>query len=174
MMGGHRHMLVKSEPASNTGNSLLTATEAFKSPRPLLGDHKRSNDVPDTVQHEDSSLVAPSIDKAILPLYSGHRPYRGWQRLQRVTVASPTVAAFWGGTGWEKSHLDFSPERSSLSRHVSSYFQLNRRFERSTTTSISTSFLPETAKFRFIERGFLGSGTAVRRLFGMDERVPLE
>jgi hypothetical protein len=47
MMGGHRHMLVKSGPVLNTGNSLLTATEAFKSPRPLLGDHKRNDDVPD-------------------------------------------------------------------------------------------------------------------------------
>ena len=99
MMGGHRHMLVKSEPASNTGNSLLTAAEAFKSPRPLLGGHNRSNDVPDTVQHEDSLLVAPSIDKAILPLYSRHRLYRGWQRFQRVTAASPRVVVFWGRTG---------------------------------------------------------------------------
>jgi hypothetical protein len=73
-----------------------------------------------------------------------------------------------------KVALGYTPERSSLSRHVSSYLQLNRRFERSTTTSISTSFLPDTAKFHFIERGFLGSGTAVRRLFGMDEWVPLE
>jgi hypothetical protein len=30
------------------------------------------------VQHEDSSLLAPSIDRVVLPLYSGHRLYRGW------------------------------------------------------------------------------------------------
>jgi hypothetical protein len=46
------------------------------------------------------------------------------------------------------------------------------------TASISTSFLPDTAKFHFIERGFPGSGTAVRMLydtlFGMDEWVLLE
>jgi hypothetical protein len=75
-------------------------------------------------------------------------------------------------------HLGYNPERSSLSRNASSYVQLNQRFERSMTASISTSFLPDTAKFHFIERGFPGSGTAVRMLydtlFGMDEWVLLE
>jgi hypothetical protein len=78
MMGGHRHMLVKSEPVLNTGNSPLTATKAFKPLRPLLRDHKKNNDVPNIVQHKDSSLVAPFTDKPILPIYSRHRPYRGW------------------------------------------------------------------------------------------------
>jgi hypothetical protein len=57
----------------------------------------------------------------------------------------------------ENSHLGYTPERSSLSRNASSYLQLNQRFERSMTASISTSFLPDTAKFHFIEREFPGS-----------------